>query len=411
MGDDRPFVCTAPGCGQVWFLNILIHMHVSITLSLTFSFLLTPLSYYMDSLQRSLQLTLQLRWCTNGIVLSRTGFMVPDLTVDLLHGKQVLLFISNQICQQHSGHTNDTPYLLYINATLLYFSYLLCYYLQRFTNEDHLSVHKHKHEMTLKFGPARTDSVIIAGNDNTIYISVCWMKTSIYMLLCCLLGKRYFCPLTISTNIMYASFFFPRPDPHTHTFSEELWGGWTIQWAGQFLWTGVLQSPGRWAEDKTPGEIKDECICWINGALVVSSSYKIKIMSWFYYFLVIWKSLLIFFWLLSASKAAPLQTTSEVKDEDEGPLQVDSSPPGSPDSSSSMSDNSRDSRVRGAVQGIATNCFNVARTLVYRLTEFLSWYAQEKVNSWPSMIMSLFPKRKLSAIELSADNKFHCLIS
>lgn len=35
--------------------------------------------------------------------------------------------------------------------------------IQRFTNEDHLAVHKHKHEMTLKFGPARTDSVIIAG--------------------------------------------------------------------------------------------------------------------------------------------------------------------------------------------------------------------------------------------------------
>ncbi|PIN98000.1 hypothetical protein AB205_0136450 [Aquarana catesbeiana] len=34
-------------------------------------------------------------------------------------------------------------------------------FLQRFTNEDHLAVHKHKHEMTLKFGPARTDSVII----------------------------------------------------------------------------------------------------------------------------------------------------------------------------------------------------------------------------------------------------------
>uniref|UniRef100_A0A8U8CFJ9 Uncharacterized protein n=1 Tax=Geospiza parvula TaxID=87175 RepID=A0A8U8CFJ9_GEOPR len=30
--------------------------------------------------------------------------------------------------------------------------------LQRFTNEDHLAVHKHKHELTLKFGPARTDS-------------------------------------------------------------------------------------------------------------------------------------------------------------------------------------------------------------------------------------------------------------
>ncbi|XP_024232100.1 cyclic AMP-dependent transcription factor ATF-7 isoform X1 [Oncorhynchus tshawytscha] len=34
---------------------------------------------------------------------------------------------------------------------------------QRFTNEDHLAVHKHKHEMSLKFGPARTDSVIIQG--------------------------------------------------------------------------------------------------------------------------------------------------------------------------------------------------------------------------------------------------------
>lgn len=34
---------------------------------------------------------------------------------------------------------------------------------QRFTNEDHLAVHKHKHEMTLRFGPARSDSVIIAG--------------------------------------------------------------------------------------------------------------------------------------------------------------------------------------------------------------------------------------------------------
>lgn len=40
---------------------------------------------------------------------------------------------------------------------------VLLHLLQRFTNEDHLAVHKHKHEMTLKFGPARTDSVIIAG--------------------------------------------------------------------------------------------------------------------------------------------------------------------------------------------------------------------------------------------------------
>uniref|UniRef100_A0A6I8Q421 Cyclic AMP-dependent transcription factor ATF-7 n=1 Tax=Xenopus tropicalis TaxID=8364 RepID=A0A6I8Q421_XENTR len=43
----------------------------------------------------------------------------------------------------------------------------LCSLLQRFTNEDHLAVHKHKHEMTLKFGPARTDSVIIADQTPT----------------------------------------------------------------------------------------------------------------------------------------------------------------------------------------------------------------------------------------------------
>ncbi|XP_038193002.1 cyclic AMP-dependent transcription factor ATF-2 isoform X2 [Arvicola amphibius] len=38
---------------------------------------------------------------------------------------------------------------------------------QRFTNEDHLAVHKHKHEMTLKFGPARNDSVIVADQTPT----------------------------------------------------------------------------------------------------------------------------------------------------------------------------------------------------------------------------------------------------
>ncbi|XP_042309491.1 cyclic AMP-dependent transcription factor ATF-7 isoform X2 [Sceloporus undulatus] len=38
---------------------------------------------------------------------------------------------------------------------------------KRFTNEDHLAVHKLKHEMTLKFGPARTDSVIIADQTPT----------------------------------------------------------------------------------------------------------------------------------------------------------------------------------------------------------------------------------------------------
>uniref|UniRef100_A0AAY4C5T8 C2H2-type domain-containing protein n=1 Tax=Denticeps clupeoides TaxID=299321 RepID=A0AAY4C5T8_9TELE len=38
---------------------------------------------------------------------------------------------------------------------------------QRFTNEDHLAVHQHKHEMSLKFGPTRTDSVIIADQTPT----------------------------------------------------------------------------------------------------------------------------------------------------------------------------------------------------------------------------------------------------
>ncbi|XP_053706439.1 cyclic AMP-dependent transcription factor ATF-7-like isoform X1 [Synchiropus splendidus] len=38
---------------------------------------------------------------------------------------------------------------------------------QSFTNEDHLAVHKHKHEMTLRFGPPRTDSVIIADQTPT----------------------------------------------------------------------------------------------------------------------------------------------------------------------------------------------------------------------------------------------------
>uniref|UniRef100_A0A8C4Z8Y6 Cyclic AMP-dependent transcription factor ATF-7 n=1 Tax=Gadus morhua TaxID=8049 RepID=A0A8C4Z8Y6_GADMO len=42
-----------------------------------------------------------------------------------------------------------------------------CHDSSGFTNEDHLAVHKHKHEMTLKFGPARTDSVIIADQTPT----------------------------------------------------------------------------------------------------------------------------------------------------------------------------------------------------------------------------------------------------
>ena len=42
-----------------------------------------------------------------------------------------------------------------------------------------------------------------------------------------------------------------------------------------------------------------------------------------------------------------LQTPSDVKVKEEEPVEVDSSPPGSPDSMSSMSDSNRESLVRG----------------------------------------------------------------
>lgn len=118
---------------------------------------------------------------------------------------------------------------------------------QRFTNEDHLSVHKHKHEMTLKFGPARTDSVIIADQTPT--------------------------PTRFLKNCEEVGLF------------NEL--------AGSFE-----QEFSKTHEDEQR----------------------------------------------TKHPAAPLQTPSEVKDEDESSLQVDSSPPDSPESSSTMSENSRDSR-------------------------------------------------------------------
>uniref|UniRef100_A0A3P9HBJ3 Cyclic AMP-dependent transcription factor ATF-7 n=1 Tax=Oryzias latipes TaxID=8090 RepID=A0A3P9HBJ3_ORYLA len=115
----------------------------------------------------------------------------------------------------------------------------------RFTNEDHLSVHKHKHEMTLKFGPARTDSVIIADQTPT--------------------------PTRFLKNCEEVGLF----NELASSFEQEF-----------------CKSQDDEQRTKHP--------------------------------------------------AALLQTPSEVK-EDEGPLQVDSSPPGSPDSSSSMSENSGDS--------------------------------------------------------------------
>ncbi|KAM3622503.1 uncharacterized protein V6R79_025899 [Siganus canaliculatus] len=117
---------------------------------------------------------------------------------------------------------------------------------QRFTNEDHLSVHKHKHEMTLKFGPARTDSVIIA--DQT-----------------------------------------PTPTRFLKNCEE----------------VGLFNELATSFEQEFCKAHEDE--------------HRTK------------------------HPPVPLQTpSSEVKDEHEGPLQVDSSSPASPDSSSSMSDDSRD---------------------------------------------------------------------
>ncbi|CAL8335779.1 unnamed protein product [Lota lota] len=116
---------------------------------------------------------------------------------------------------------------------------------QRFTNEDHLSVHKHKHEMTLKFGPARTDSVIIADQTPT--------------------------PTRFLKNCEEVGLF----NELAHSFEQEF----------------------RKAQD---------------------DDHRTK------------------------NTSVPLQTPSEVKGEVHGPLQVDSSPPGSPDSTSSMSDDSRE---------------------------------------------------------------------
>uniref|UniRef100_A0A3Q3FH94 Cyclic AMP-dependent transcription factor ATF-7 n=1 Tax=Labrus bergylta TaxID=56723 RepID=A0A3Q3FH94_9LABR len=62
------------------------------------------------------------------------------------------------------GKVDNCPQVIHIVYFSLFFWLISS---QRFTNEDHLAVHKHKHEMTLKFGPARTDSVIIADQTPT----------------------------------------------------------------------------------------------------------------------------------------------------------------------------------------------------------------------------------------------------
>uniref|UniRef100_A0A8C4S695 Cyclic AMP-dependent transcription factor ATF-2 n=1 Tax=Erpetoichthys calabaricus TaxID=27687 RepID=A0A8C4S695_ERPCA len=68
-------------------------------------------------------------------------------------------------------HHNIYIYSIYIYIYILYIYTSCvspcCKKPGRFTNEDHLAVHKHKHEMTLKFGPARNDSVIVADQTPT----------------------------------------------------------------------------------------------------------------------------------------------------------------------------------------------------------------------------------------------------
>ncbi|KAM9524793.1 cyclic AMP-dependent transcription factor ATF-7-like isoform 1-T2 [Salvelinus alpinus] len=130
---------------------------------------------------------------------------------------------------------------------------------QRFTNEDHLSVHKHKHEMTLKFGPARTDSVIIADQTPT--------------------------PTRFLKNCEEVGLF------------NELASSFEQEFRKAHEDDQRNKNPVRLTAPQLP--------------------------------------------------APPLQTPSGVKEEDEGPLEVDSSPPGSPDSTSSMSDSSKEPMVRG----------------------------------------------------------------
>ncbi|KAM9524803.1 cyclic AMP-dependent transcription factor ATF-7-like isoform 7-T11 [Salvelinus alpinus] len=125
---------------------------------------------------------------------------------------------------------------------------------QRFTNEDHLSVHKHKHEMTLKFGPARTDSVIIADQTPT--------------------------PTRFLKNCEEVGLF------------NELASSFEQEFRKAHEDDQRNKNPVRLTAPQLP--------------------------------------------------APPLQTPSGVKEEDEGPLEVDSSPPGSPDSTSSMSDSSKE---------------------------------------------------------------------
>uniref|UniRef100_UPI003AACFEB5 cyclic AMP-dependent transcription factor ATF-7a isoform X2 n=1 Tax=Centroberyx gerrardi TaxID=166262 RepID=UPI003AACFEB5 len=142
---------------------------------------------------------------------------------------------------------------------------------QRFTNEDHLAVHKHKHEMTLKFGPARTDSVIIADQTPT--------------------------PTRFLKNCEEVGLF----NELASSFEQEF----------------------RKAQEDDDKRSKNP----------------------------VRRGMGVMYFSLPAPNSVALdmslQTASDVKVKEEEPVEVDSSPPGSPDSISSTSDSNRESLVKG----------------------------------------------------------------
>lgn len=86
----------------------------------------------------------------------------------------------------------------------------------------------------------------------------------------------------------------------------------------------------------------------------------------------------IFFFFLHhfPSQAPPLQTPSEIKVENEAPLQVDLSSPGSPESSSSMSDDSQDSRVWSKVEHTHTH----TQSWFYKFTLDFGLFLDQRVS-------------------------------
>ncbi|XP_028850632.1 cyclic AMP-dependent transcription factor ATF-7a isoform X2 [Denticeps clupeoides] len=146
---------------------------------------------------------------------------------------------------------------------------------QRFTNEDHLAVHRHKHEMTLKFGPARTDSVIIADQTPT--------------------------PTRFLKNCEEVGLF----NELASSFEQEF----------------------RKAQEDDNKRAKNAVsYVGLGGGLSLPESRA------------------------GAGQGAvdmSLQTPSDVKVKEEEPVEVDSSPPESPDSISSMSDSGREPLRRG----------------------------------------------------------------